>query len=199
MIEKIGQAITFYCFYVASKVGKTGITVTIDVYDAAGNLEVSGGSATAVGGGLYKYTLASGSVDAAGEYTAIFKTSDATVDAQQIPALWVVGKPWVENIDATISSRSTLTAQQVWEYTTRTLTSFGTLVTDIWGHSTRTLTSFGTLVADVWGHSSRTLTSLGTLAADVWSHSSRTLTSFGTLVADIWANVTRTLTSWLDP
>jgi hypothetical protein len=36
------------------------------------------------------------------------------------------------------------------------LTSFGTLVADIWGYSTRTLTSFGTLVNDtanaVWSY-----------------------------------------------
>lgn len=43
-------------------------------------------------------------------------------------------------LDATISSRSTLTDQQVWEYSTRTLTSFGTLVQDVWNYTTRLLT-----------------------------------------------------------
>ncbi|MEO0166750.1 MAG: hypothetical protein ABIL39_11510 [candidate division WOR-3 bacterium] len=38
-------------------------------------------------------------------------------------------------LDASISSRSTLTAQQVWEYTTRTLTSFGSLVSDIFDYA----------------------------------------------------------------
>lgn len=60
--------------------------------------------------------------------------------------------------DATISSRSTLTASDVWSNATRTLTSFGTLAADVWASSTRTLTSFGTLVADVWANGTRTLT-----------------------------------------
>ncbi len=89
------------------------------------------------------------------------------------------------NLDATVSSRSTLTAADVWSYTTRTLTSFGTLVSDIWNHSTRTLTSFGTLVSDIWNHSTRTLTSFGTLVSDVasavWSY-----TVEGTFTALQW-------------
>ncbi len=72
------------------------------------------------------------------------------------------------NLDATISSRSTLTAAQVWANATRTLSSFGTLANDtrdaVWGATTRTLTSFGTLVSDVatavWGAGTRTLTAI---------------------------------------
>jgi hypothetical protein len=44
------------------------------------------------------------------------------------------------NINATISSRSTLTAADVWGYATRTLSSFGTLIADIWAYTTRSLT-----------------------------------------------------------
>jgi hypothetical protein len=44
-------------------------------------------------------------------------------------------------IDATVSSRSTLTAANVWEHATRSLTTFGTLVSDIWSNATRTLTA----------------------------------------------------------
>ena len=47
----------------------------------------------------------------------------------------------LDNLNATISSRSTLTAQQVWEYATRTLTSIGAIVADIWSYATRKLTS----------------------------------------------------------
>jgi len=53
-------------------------------------------------------------------------------------------------IDAAISSRSSHAAADVWAVGTRTLTSFGTLVTDMWAAGTRTLTGFGTLAADVW-------------------------------------------------
>jgi hypothetical protein len=58
---------------------------------------------------------------------------------------------------------------------------------DIWNYSNRTLSSYGNLVADVWGYSSRSLSSFGNLAADVWDYSNRSLTSFGTLIADIWS------------
>lgn len=44
-------------------------------------------------------------------------------------------------VDATISSRSTLTASDVWSNATRTLTSFGTLAADVWASATRTLTA----------------------------------------------------------
>jgi hypothetical protein len=57
------------------------------------------------------------------------------------------GKIIGDNINATISSRSTLTASDVWGYTTRTLSSFGTLVSDIWSHATRTLSAFAFTVA----------------------------------------------------
>ena len=50
----------------------------------------------------------------------------------------------IANLDAAVSTRSTLTAQGVWEYATRTLSSFGTLVSDmataVWGAVARTLT-----------------------------------------------------------
>jgi hypothetical protein len=43
-------------------------------------------------------------------------------------------------VSAVQSGLSTLTAQQVWEYGTRTLSSFGTLVQSIWEYATRALT-----------------------------------------------------------
>lgn len=53
----------------------------------------------------------------------------------------------LDNLDATISSRSSHTVADIWSYTTRTLTSFGTLASDVasavWGYATRTLTAFG--------------------------------------------------------
>jgi hypothetical protein len=96
MIEQVGNAVDFYAFFVASKVGKTGLTdVTIDVY-RAGTLIVTAAATVEVGGGLYRYTLASGSTTVVGEYAGIFKTADATVDQQWIPTLWVIGRAGVE-------------------------------------------------------------------------------------------------------
>jgi predicted Fe-Mo cluster-binding NifX family protein len=52
-----------------------------------------------------------------------------------------IGKLLVDNINATISSRSSHTAADVWSVATRTLTSLGSLATDVWSVATRTLTS----------------------------------------------------------
>jgi hypothetical protein len=104
MIEQQANAVTFLAFFVASKIGKTGLSVTVDIY-RNGTQIVTAGNATSIGGGLYSYTLASGSVNADGEYAAIFKTTDATVDQQHIPALWVIGRAGIEYLDAAISSR----------------------------------------------------------------------------------------------
>jgi len=61
----------------------------------------------------------------------------------------------VSNLDTTVSSRSSHTAANVWAVEARTLTSFGTLVSDVatavWSAVSRTLSSFGTLVNDITG------------------------------------------------
>lgn len=112
MLEQVSTSVKFLAFFTASKTGKTGLTVTIDIFDPSGTQIVTGGSATAIGGGLYSYVLSTNN-SAEGEYAAIFKTSDSTVDSQHIPSLWVLGRAGVENLDASVSSRSTLTVAQV--------------------------------------------------------------------------------------
>ena len=108
-LENTGVALTFYAFYVASKQGVTGLTVTVDVWrintSASPTQVVTAGSATAVGGGLYLYQLASASVTVEGEYVAIFKTASTTPDQQHIPAIWVVQKGGTEYLDASVASR----------------------------------------------------------------------------------------------
>lgn len=104
MLEQVSTSVKFLAFYTASKQGKTGLTVTVDIYDPSGTQIVTAGSATALGGGLYTYTLTSNN-SSEGEYAAIFKTTDSTVDAQHIPSLWVLGRAGVENLDAATSTR----------------------------------------------------------------------------------------------
>jgi len=108
-LEQTGVALTFYAFYVATKQGVTGITVTVDVWrintSASPTQVVTAGSATEVGGGLYLYQLASASVTVEGEYVAIFKTTSSTPDQQHIPAIWVVSKAGTEYLDASVASR----------------------------------------------------------------------------------------------
>lgn len=109
-LEQISNALTFYAFFVAAKVGKTGLTVTVDVWrvDNAGAATevVTAAAATEIGDGVYRYILAAGSVTVEGEYIAVFKTTDASVDLQHIATIWVVGSGGLENLDAAISSRA---------------------------------------------------------------------------------------------
>jgi hypothetical protein len=93
-----------------------------------------------------------------------------------------------------ISTRSTLTAADVWGYTSRTLTGFGTLVADIWNYTGRTLTSallsgggqlatesyLDTMKSDLITEINENQTLIENLnsitAAEVWSYADRSLT-----------------------
>lgn len=105
-MEQLANAITFWAHYIATKVGKTGLTVTVDVWEltqtGTATEIVTAGSATEVGDGLYRYVLAAGSVDAVGDYIAVFKTADATVDQQHIAHAISVGRAGIEALDATV-------------------------------------------------------------------------------------------------
>jgi len=92
-INQVGNALTFYFFYEdsANLDGETGLTVTVDVYEGVTQAPiVTAGSASELAGGLYYYTLASGSVDAQGAYVAMAKTTSADVVQKWIPAIWSV-------------------------------------------------------------------------------------------------------------
>ena len=106
--EQIGNSIKFYATFIASKVGKSGLTPTVYV-NRAGTTIVTAGNAVEVDAtnlpGLYSYELAGVSVTVEGEYIAQFRTADATVDQQHIYSLWIVGRAGVEDLDATVSSR----------------------------------------------------------------------------------------------
>jgi ABC-type transporter Mla MlaB component len=103
-------------------------------------------------------------------------------------------------VDAPNATAIAAIVAAVWAATTRTLSSFGTLVSDtasaVWGAATRSLTDKAGFTI------SGTKTTLDALnditAASVWSSATRTLTSFGTLTADaataVWGAGTRALT-----
>lgn len=106
MIEQIGKSLTFVGYFTASQTGATGRTVAVDVYSPDGTkivTDTSVGTVVEIGGGLYNYTLASGSVTSAGNYCAVFKTASDTVDVKQVPAMWCVGEDWVQNVSHSLS------------------------------------------------------------------------------------------------
>lgn len=150
MITVKDASVIFYAHYIASKVGSTGLTVTVDVWEVARDGTateiVSGGSATEIGDGLYRYLLAAGSVDAAAEYIATFKTSDGTVDQRDIPAIWVIDRPtYADNIMSAIWSEAlpgTYTSAQAGGI-------LGRVVANVWSYIVRTLTQAADSLQDI--------------------------------------------------
>ncbi len=113
MLENQGNAVIFYSHYTEGGVSKTGLTVTIDVYevirDGTASLITNDGACTEIGAGLYRYLLAAASVDAAAEYVGVFHTATDTVDAQDIPALWVIDRAGTEKLDSGVPVASLAT------------------------------------------------------------------------------------------
>lgn len=118
MLQQTNNAVRFFAFYAYNKQGVTGLTVNLDIYGPNGTI-TTGVTGSEVGSGLYAYTLSQTAITTTGEYAAVFKTTSASVDMQHIPSLWVVGRAGVDNLDATVSSRSTATtagiADAVWD------------------------------------------------------------------------------------
>jgi len=175
----------------SGKSGLTGITVQYKKQGQNSFSTLSSPTITEVGNGWYKISVPTTLVDTYGFVVIRFSATGAKTQQQQYQV--VAFNPYdsnmgLANLDAAVSSRMPSGNVTVGGYA-----SGQDPATLVWTASTRTLTSFGSLVNDVasavWSHSTRTLTSLGTLANDtaaaVWGYSTRTLTSFGTLVNDV--------------
>ena len=111
MLECIDRSIIFYAHYTEDGASDTGLTVTVDVWEVARNGTateiVTGGATTEIGDGIYRYLLSAGSVDAEAEYIAVFKTADSDTDQQHIPAMWVINRANVEDIDDILTDTGT--------------------------------------------------------------------------------------------
>jgi len=206
MLTKQGVAITFYAFFVDSTNldGETGLTVTVDIFEGTtGTPIVSGGSATELAGGIYFYTLASGSVDADGAYVAVFKTTSAAVVQKHLPALWSVGTT-LKAVDD-VTNDVTIAADQsaVTVGTVTTVTNGVTLVNDaITAAKFDESTAYPLKAADTGstqvartGADADTLETLsdqidGVEPADVWAYATRTLTQTAAQVTAAVAGAT---------
>lgn len=104
----------FHATFIASKAGKTGLTVTVDVdkiqrSDGARTAVVTGASATEGRNGHYWYRSA-GVADLQNyDYIACFKTTDTSVDQQHLHAAWfpfpLAYAAELAYLDAAITSR----------------------------------------------------------------------------------------------
>lgn len=98
MDSRTGVDLRFEAFFTAGKVGKTGLSVIVDVYENDVKI-VTDGAATEGGGGFYRYLLTAVNVDLHGNYKSVFKTADGTVDQQHLPGL-LTTPDWADMIAA---------------------------------------------------------------------------------------------------
>ena len=107
------------------------------------------------------------------------------------------------NTNATVLAASTSLAASlpslIWNYTGRTLTSFGTLASDVatavWSAGTRSLTTFGTLATDVWSATTRTLSGAALDSGGSLAVQSDVTNASSSLAANINANVNGQISS----
>ena len=201
-IEQLNNPLTFYAFFTFSKQGVTGLTVTVDVYrvntSATATQVVTGASATEVGGGLYLYQLSSGTVTVEGEYVALFKTADTTVDVRHIPAIWAVQKAGTEYLDAQVTSRAAIA-----DYTTARAVKLDNLDAAVTSRLASGNVTVGSYAAGqdpatlVWAAGTRTLTAFG-FSVIVGTNNDKTgyaLAVTPPTVANIWDAATSGLTT----
>jgi hypothetical protein len=142
----------------------------------ANKLATDGSGRVTVGSNADKtgYTLTSG------EHTQIQSDVQTGMSAQ---GYTTARAPKLDNLDATVSSRAAPGAAM-----TLTTGERSNIALAVWSATSRTLSSFGSLVSDVaeavWSYASRTLTALGNALVDeVWnrlrSATSRPVGSFG--------------------
>lgn len=131
-----------------------GLTLQWELIDTTGTTQAGPSTSGVVedSNGEYTVTVTDIPDDFAGR---ILIRNDAT---GELLGKGVINPQQGGRMDVAISSRSSHAAADIWSAGTRTLTSFGTLVSDIWSAGTRTLTGFGTLASDVWAVATRTVT-----------------------------------------
>ena len=146
-IHQIGNNLVCVAQFLASGAGAApSLPVSVDVLKiplASGSPTtlVTGGAATHLILGAFWYRLTSG-VDTAALYVFAFSTS-GTADQKVVVQGWSAGMEWTERLDATIASRSSHTAADVWLASTRTLSAAG--VQAIWDALTSALSTIGSI------------------------------------------------------
>ena len=89
-IELVGNAPQFVFVFTTGDPasGKTGLTVTCEIYDQDETKIINAAACTEIGDGAYGYTLAAASFDTKGVYKGVATTTDATVHDQQVYDIW---------------------------------------------------------------------------------------------------------------
>ena len=85
--------------------------------------------------------VATAEINNVGMYTRILATADLTIYSYFAMAQYTGATVLDDNYAYGAVGEVEADSSLIWSYTSRTLTSFGTLVADIWANATRTLTS----------------------------------------------------------
>jgi hypothetical protein len=159
----------------------TDATCTLTSRDPDGNLFLNSVSMTAASDGWYSYD-----VTTTGEDAGTYRSQVCCTSGSEYLCL----DKTYELVAA--SSGSSLSAADVWSYSSRSLTSFGDLVDDIWNRSSRTLTGAGISGNNLATQGSNGGVDLTTLNTSIENIS----TSINSLSAQVTQN--QTLISQLD-
>ncbi|HRH23939.1 MAG TPA: hypothetical protein PK295_04925, partial [Candidatus Magasanikbacteria bacterium] len=148
--------------------------------------------------------------------TSSISASVWTVPTSTFSQFGTIGNLIATNLDAQISSRgtSTLSAADVWNAATRSLTDYSTtsIALGVWANSARTLTSYGNDItaADVWNALTSTLNTAGSIGKQLSENTTVSsslllskLTQNQSLIsglnnisaADVWSYASRTVSS----
>jgi len=115
------------------------------------------------------------------DITATSSLAIWNVAQSELTATGSIGKQVADNLDAQISSRSTLSAGDIWSSATRTLTDYNASSTAlaVWDNAQRTLTDYGNNItaADVWNVLSSSLETAGSIGNQLSSNMDTTLSS----------------------
>ncbi len=211
-LARTNSALEFAAQFLEDGEGKTGLTVTVNVYRGSTKI-VDEASATEAAEGVYLYTLADTETGTEGLYWANFTTAGDVDQADLATAYNVVA--WIGDLFTAIDTRlatSGYTAPLSASGTRTALglsaanldTQLGTLATaadlttvdgvvDAIKAKTDNLPASPAATGDAMTLTSGERTSI---AAAVWAAGTRTLSGFGTLIADIWTHATRTLSAF---
>ncbi len=172
---------------------------TISIYDPSGVQKVNEATMFDNVSGWHWYDYTVGINEEAGKWPVIMSCgSNLTLD------LVKVNKDFIAEVDRTLSTSTIATSvtESVWSNPLRSLTDYATssIATAVWGSTNRSLTTFGSLVSDIWSNGTRSLTdyNASAVATAIWSSPTRELTNYGNNISatDVWNAANRTLTDY---
>lgn len=161
--------------------GKAGLTVTVTISKNGGAFGAASGAVSELSNGWY--SLAANATDRNTLGDLALHCSATGADPTDLLFSVVDYDPYnVAEPGDTMALSSAYdaakTAAQAGDAMALTSSERSSVADSVWGATTRTLSGFGSLVSDVWAYATRTLTvsASGATAQDVWEYATRTLT-----------------------